>query len=303
VQTSATVFTLVPRRRLIGLSFGGMHSARRGTGTDVAGSRLYVPGDDVDAIDWAASAKLSCARGSDEFVVRESYAEEAPRVVVVCDHRPSMALHPPSLPWLHKPAAMALAAQIVVDSTLASRGYPGYVDVAESDPRWTPPRTQRTLPHLREPRPFTAPPDAIEQAIAHLELHRRVLPAGTFVFVLSDFLAPPPERTWLDALEHRWDVVPVVIQDPVWEQSFPDVAGVVVPLADPDTGAVVRVRLTRHEVDERRARNEERLATLLARFDALDMQPVLLSSDAADAMLDAFLDWAAWRVALKARPL
>ena len=46
---------------MIGLAFGAMHSARRGMGSDVAGSRPYRPGDDVDAIDWAASAKLSAA--------------------------------------------------------------------------------------------------------------------------------------------------------------------------------------------------------------------------------------------------
>jgi uncharacterized protein (DUF58 family) len=303
VRAAASVFSLVPRRRLIGLSFGAMHSARRGAGTDVAGSRLYVPGDDVDAIDWAASAKLSSARGTDEFVVRESYAEEAPRVVVVCDHRPSMGIHPRSLPWLHKPEAMRLAAQLVVDSALSSRGYPGYLDVAEDEPLWVPPRTQRAFTQLGESRPFTAPPDAVERAFAHLDLHRRGLPAGTFVFVLSDFLAPPPDRVWLDALEHRWDVVPVVIQDPVWEQSFPDVAGVVVALADPDTGRVVHVRLRRREAEERRAANEERLSRLLARFDALDLQPVLVSSSAADAMLETFLSWTEWRVALKGRPL
>ena len=36
-----------------------------------------------------------------------------------------------------------------------------------------------------------------------------------------------------------WDVVPVVVQDPVWERSFPDVGGVTLPLADPD-GCVAR---------------------------------------------------------------
>ena len=76
-------FPLVPRRRLIGLAFGAVTSVRRGTGSDVASSRPYQPGDDVDTIDWAASARLSYARGTDEFVVRERYAEEAPRVVIV----------------------------------------------------------------------------------------------------------------------------------------------------------------------------------------------------------------------------
>ncbi|MBI4172789.1 MAG: DUF58 domain-containing protein, partial [Actinobacteria bacterium] len=95
-------FPLVPRRRLVGLAFGAMHSARRGTGSDVAGSRPYVSGDDVDAIDWAASARLSSARDSDQFVVRERFAEEAPRVVIVCDRRPELAPPAPELPWLRK---------------------------------------------------------------------------------------------------------------------------------------------------------------------------------------------------------
>ena len=81
-------FPLVPRRRPVGLVFGGMHSARRGTGTDVAGSRPYRPGDNVVSIDWNASAKLSAARGTDDFIVREHYSVVEPRVVVVFDRRP-----------------------------------------------------------------------------------------------------------------------------------------------------------------------------------------------------------------------
>jgi len=87
---SAATFPLVPRRRVIGLAFGGMRSVRRGLGSDVAGSRPYRPGDNVDTIDWAASAKLSAARGEDEFIVREDFADESPRVVVVCDRRPTL---------------------------------------------------------------------------------------------------------------------------------------------------------------------------------------------------------------------
>ena len=101
-----TTFPLIPRRRVLGLPFGGLHSMRRGLGSDVAGSRPYQPGDDVDRIDWYASARLSLARGSEEFVVREHYADEAPRVVVLCDRRPSMSLFPEGWPWLSKPEAI-----------------------------------------------------------------------------------------------------------------------------------------------------------------------------------------------------
>ena len=47
-------FPLIPRRRVLGLPFGGLHSLRRGLGSDVAGSRPYQPGDDIDKIDWYA---------------------------------------------------------------------------------------------------------------------------------------------------------------------------------------------------------------------------------------------------------
>ena len=49
-------------------------------------------------IDWAASARLSAARSEDAFIVRERFADESPRVVIVADRRPAMALCPPGLP-------------------------------------------------------------------------------------------------------------------------------------------------------------------------------------------------------------
>jgi hypothetical protein len=92
-----------------------------------------------------------------------------------------------------------------------------------------------------------------------------------------------------------------VIQDPTWEQSFPDVSGVVVPLADP-AGPVAEVRLTRREAAARRQANEARFARLLALFDALDLQPVVLSGAGPAAVLDAFTAWGEWRTLIKARP-
>ena len=297
----AGVFPLIPRRRLVGLAFGEIRSSRRGIGSDVASSRPYHPGDAVDAIDWAASARLSSARGTDEFVVREHFAEQAPRVVVVYDLRPSMAFFPETLPWLSKPRAQRRAAELIVTSALAARGFLGYLDVADEEPLWRPPRTQRVPDELRRERPFTAPPDAIARAFDYLEAHRAALPAGTYVFVLSDFLEGD-EQFWPEALDRRWEIVPVVIQDRVWEQSFPDVAGVVVRLVDPRDGRVTAVRLREHEVDERRAAHEARYAALLERFRTRELEPVLVSSDEPNAILAAFLEWADWRAALRGRP-
>ncbi len=288
-------FQLVPRRRLMGLAHGTMRSVRRGRGTEVAGSRPYRPGDDIRSIDWASSARLSSARGEDQFVVRECYADEGPRVVLVCDRSPGMAFHEPPLPWLNKSAAMRRTLELVLAVTAHAGGFAGYLDYADGEPFWLPPRGERRLAHLRDERleaaGWTAPANGVERSLEHLFEHRRIVSAGSFVFVISDFLDPPARLTWLTATEHMWDIVPVVIQDPVWEQSFPDVSGIVVPLRDSRTGRVTDVRLRRKEALRRREANEERILDLLDTFRYLDVDPVLISSNDRAEILTAFLAW------------
>ena len=288
-------FTFVPRRRVIGLSFGTMRSLHRGAGTDIAGSRPYRRGDSMDVIDWAASARLSTARDSDEFLVRERFAEEAPKIILVCDRRPSMAHFSPPLPWLDKPAAMRRVVELVLASAGASGGYVGYLDFADGEAHWRQPKGERKLLEIRDERltssEFGGPADWLERSVAHLAEQRRGASAGTFVFVLSDFIPEPPRDLWLTAAEHRWDVVPVVIQDPTWEQSFPDASGIVVSLRDPETGRVSPVRLTAAEAAARREANEERLRSLLETFRTIDVDPVVISSSDPAAILAEFLVW------------
>jgi uncharacterized protein (DUF58 family) len=284
-------FPLKPKRRLVGLAYGAMHSNRRGVGSDVAGSRPYRPGDDVKAIDWPASAKLSRARGSDEFIVREHFADEAPRVVVLCDRRPSMSLFPAGWPWLEKPEAVRVILRLIGDSALAAQAYVGYLDHGEGAALWEPPKSQRALHELDLERPFHAPADALDRGLEELIRHRRDVPAGTFVFVVSDFLAPPSRALWLRVLARRWDVIPVVVQDPVWEQTFPDVSGIVVPFADPETGKPGYAELTGGEAAERRRANEERRARLVRTLRGLDLEPVLVDRSDLRGVFSAFLAW------------
>lgn len=298
-MTGAQTFQLISRRRLIGLTHGTMRSVRRGRGTEVAGSRAYRPGDDIRSIDWPASARLSSARGADEFVVRERYADEGPRVVVVADRSPALSFFSSPLPWLDKAEAMRRTTDILVASAAEAGGFVGYVDYADGEPFWLPPRGERRLAYLREDRVegagWGAPVDGVERSLQHLFEHRRNVTAGSFVFVLSDFLEPPSRETWLTAVEHLWDVIPVVIQDPLWEQSFPDVSGIVVPLRDPHSGRITHVRLRRAEAAARRRANEERLLALLDELSLLDLDPVLISSSEPSDVLGAFLDWNEFR--------
>src|SRR5262249_29774860 len=104
---------------------------------------------------------LSSAHGSDEFIVREYLAEEAPRVIVLSDRRPAMSLFPRPLPWLDKPEAMRQAAGLVVDATLAARGFFGYLDLGGGEERGVWPRTtscRRRRSPVRSVRPRTTSP-------------------------------------------------------------------------------------------------------------------------------------------------
>jgi uncharacterized protein (DUF58 family) len=296
VPASEQTFPLIPRRKLIGHAFGSLRSVRRGAGYDVAGSRPYQSGDAMDTIDWNASARVSSALGRDEFIVRAHFAEEAPRVVIVCDRRPEMALYPPPFPWLSKRTAMRAAATLIKESAASVHALIGYLDFAGEEEYWRRPESERrilaAIDERLEDGGFTATQDTVERALEQLAAYHFSLPQGTFVFVLSDFLAPPPPDAWLGALAHRWDLVPVVIQDPVWEQSFPAVGGIAIPFADPATGGVYEVRLTEAEADARKHGNEERLSACLGGFAELGVEPVLLSSAAPDDILTRFVAWA-----------
>ena len=293
---AAAVFPLVPRRRVIGLAFGGVRSARRGVGSDVASAREYRPGDDVAWMDWAASAKLSAARGSDEFIVRERFADEAPRVVVVCDRRPSMSIRASSVRPLDKPRAILTALELIGASARHARSLTGYVDYATGEPYWRPPRTEHRAQKGTFERPFHAPADTVSRALEFLGEHRLDLPTQAFVFILSDFFVPPDLRVWQRALEHRWEIVPVAIQDPVWERAFPDVGGIGVPYADPATGHVVPVYLSRREARRLRDEHEARWDARVRDFRSLGLEPVAVHSHDSAETLSAFLRWADLRV-------
>lgn len=292
-------FPLVPRRRFVGVSFGRRRSLRRGQGDEVVGSRPYRPGDHMAWIDWAASARLSAATGVDEFIVREHFADEAPRAVSAIDVGPAMTLSSPELPWLHKSEAARIAAELIDASVTESRGLIGYLEFAVRAEviGWSPPAgggAHALEEHVVLLEPDAETPTGVAGALEFLALHRRAVPSASFVFVLSDFLAPPPLETWEDALDRGWDVVPVVIQDPVWEQSFPEIDGIVVPLAS-SAGRVRLVRLRSGESAAWRDAHEERRSQLLAGLGSLGIEPVLVSSAAIDDVLEAFATWSTER--------
>jgi len=287
-------FPLIQRRRRPGLPFGEISTRRRGHGVERLGHRPYEPGDPVAWIDWFASARISATTGTDEFVVRQRAADEAPRVVVAVDRSPAMALYPQPLPWLAKRAALREAVAAIVSSAAAARADTAALDFSDGTPWWLPPGRRGRPERIaeREQAPFTAPADTLERALDFLGRHRSQLPPGTFVFLLSDFLTPPSAQAWQSALARGWEIVPVVIQDPVWERSFPDVGGVAVPIAEPRGDGGALVRFSRREAQERREANMRRHERLLRDFQALALDPVLIGASEPEEVDGAFLAWA-----------
>ena len=226
-------------------------------------------------MDWAASARLSAARGSDEFIVRERFADEAPRVVVLADRRPSMSIESSPLRTLDKPQAILTALELIGASAIAARSLTGYLDYAEGEPYWRRRAPRRAPSPGRSSGRFDAPADTVSRGLDFLGEHRRDLPTQAFVFVLSDFIVPPDLRVWQRALEHRWELVPVMIQDPVWERSFPDVGGITVsvrrpaqrPRRSPCTSPSARPARLRDE-------HEARWDGLVHDFRSLGIEPV-----------------------------
>jgi hypothetical protein len=193
---------------------------------------------------------------------------------------------------------MSGAIEQILASAGAAGGFVGYLDYADGEAHWRQPKGERKMIELKDQRlwssEFGGPADWLERTVAHLASHSRAVTPGTFVFVLSDFIPSHSRDLWLDAVGHCWDVVPVVVQDPSWDRSFPDVAGIVVPLRDP-AGKTVNVRLSRGEVEARRVWNEQRTKELHETFRTLDLDPVTLTSADRSDILAVFLEWAELR--------
>jgi hypothetical protein len=195
------------------------------------------------------------------------------------------------------------AVEAIAASAVAGLGEVAYLDHAAPDGRafWLPPVGRRRIADVRarlDEAPFQAPERALGLGLQALCRHGPVLPPGSFVFVLSDFLTPVRPAEWMRLRALRWDVVPLVVQDPTWEQSFPNVHGAVVPFADPATGDIAPTRFTRHEVRQLALAHERRLDRVLRTFRSLGFDPVVVDTDDAFAPLAA---WAARRQALRRR--
>jgi hypothetical protein len=142
---------------------------------------------------------------------------------------------------------------------------------------------------------------SLDGCLRTLVRHAAGVPAGTFVFVVSDFIDAVSPKLWTTLRSRRWDVTPVVVQDPTWEQSFPAVGGVLLPVREAGVGEVREILVSRREARERAAFNERRIERLLAVFARLGFDPVVLDSSDPSDVAACFDRWAHRRRRLRRR--
>ena len=128
-----------------------------------------------------------------------------------------------------------------------------------------------------------------------------MLPVGTFVFVVSDFLETVPDRTWMRIRSLAWDVTPLVVQDPVWEQSFPRIGGVVVRFSLPGWAGHSDVWIGRRRARALSESNERRLGATITRFRRLGFDPVVVGTNDRTEVAELLHSWAARRRVLLRR--
>jgi uncharacterized protein (DUF58 family) len=243
-------------RRLDGRLAGGYRTGRRGTGTDLAGLREYVAGDDARHIDWNATARLG------EPQLRLFNEDREVTVWLVLDRSASMTIGPPG-----RGKQDVLAELALVLARLFARGgnRVGALLYDNGAVRTVPPGTGRThvlrigaelardrAPAAKSKYKGTTDLAAMLDAVARLA-RRRAL-----IIVISDFIGDGDWEGSLRRLVPRHEVAALRVTDTA-DDELPE-AGLVV-VEDAETGEqlvidtsdpLLRVRL-RAEVEGRDA--------------------------------------------------
>jgi uncharacterized protein (DUF58 family) len=276
-------------RRLDGRLAGGYRTARRGAGTDLAGLREYVEGDDARHIDWNATARL------DQAQLRLFNEDRELTVWLVLDRSASMLVGAPG-----RGKHDVLAELALVLGRLFARGgnRVGALLYDNGAVRAVPPGTgrghvlrigaelardrvhARPVPGNKAPRyPGTTDLAAMLDAVARLA-RRRAL-----IIVISDFIGDGDWERSLRRLGPRHEVAALRVTDAA-DDELPD-AGLVV-VEDSETGEQLLVDTGDPLLRARlRAGVEERDAALEAGMRAarVPVHRVTTTADLATALV------------------
>lgn len=259
---------LVPGRRVVSPTPGEWTSPFEGKGFEPRGYRDFEIGDNPRQIHLPTSAR----RGVPTIVERVALRDF--KLLVVVDLDPSMAVRQ-KLVILHEAAAIMLYAAWQAETTfaLAVRTAEGVHTFGLGIGSRHFYNAFRILWQLCAGDRGSVP----KGSNIHL---RRCLPPSSMLVYCSDFLDTDgvAERTErLLRAVHRYDFVPIVIQDEL-EHTFPQPGRAsLLSVGDPETGAVRELWVSRRSAKDIAARNEARFAALSEQFRKRDIRHIHLA--------------------------
>jgi uncharacterized protein (DUF58 family) len=217
-------------RRLEGRVAGGYRTAQRGPGTDLAGLRAYVEGDDARHIDWNVTARLN------EPLLRVFNEDRELTVWLVLDRSASMTVGPPG-----RGKHDVLSELAVVLARMFGRGgnQVGALLYDNGTVRTVPPGSgRRHVLHIAAELGRARPAKArshrgTTDLAAMLDTVAKLARRRSLIIVISDFIGDGDWERSLLRLGPRHEVVALRIVDAA-DDELPD-AGLVV-VEDAETG-------------------------------------------------------------------
>jgi len=227
--------------RLVNDQLAGQYqSVFKGRGMAFDEVRQYQPGDDIRLIDWNVSARMN------DVYIKQFVEEREMTVMLVVDMSASSLFGTGE--QIKREMAAEMAA-VVAFSAIKNNDRVGLIIFTDRVEKFVPPKkgkkhVLRVVTEILSYRPESR----LTNLAAGLQFLGRVTKRRSVVFLLSDFISPPPEgeapdpRTHAvpEALEHalrvsarKHDLIPVTITDPL-EQELTGVG--LINLEDLETG-------------------------------------------------------------------
>ena len=302
---------LYPAPAAARLAFGGYdeHPPRRGAPTSRARARTGRATTSARSTGRRPARASSARADATSSSSRERFAEETPRVVIVCDRRPGDGALPerPAVARTsprcrtrrpdprRERAQPARARRLSRLATTARRRHAVLAAAARAGERLAQGPRERLDGYPRGE--FDAPEDTVEQALAFLATARSAVPLGSFVFVLSDFIAADPAGCWATRGRPR-------LGRRAGDRAGPAVGA---ELPGDRRRRVLGRRCTRRadaprSAGRRRGRgsaraHEDRLAEVQRDFLRLGLDPIVVDDAAPEQVHLALLEWANLRLA------
>ena len=209
IARAARILSVRSRREAAGLLVGEWRSAFRGGGIEFEESRPYVPGDDVRAIDWNATARTGTPW------LKRFREERSCTLLLALDVSASMGF---GTTGRTKTQTSAHAAALLAASAAQAGDPVGFVAFSDRVHGEIPPgrgdaHTWRVIRAAAESARATRGATDLGVVADWVRAHAR---RRSVVVVLSDFRDPAPARSGrpLAVLGRRHDLVAAIVEDP-----------------------------------------------------------------------------------------